>query len=117
MSLRDLLYEVEWLASTERDAGVAPGWRTRVQARLQWAQAKHGDAWRRRRVASLLQEIREEAADIPGWGVLAAQLVLADGELPEPDAVRLLGLLRQMAVYGALVDELVGQAEMVLAGR
>lgn len=114
---RDQAFEQVWLEVAEREAGVDSGWRARVRARLQWAQGKHGDAWKRRRLSAMLVEIREEAWDIPGWGVLAAQLINADTELTEHEAVRLLGLLRQMSVYGALVDELVGQALEVLGDR
>lgn len=114
---RDVNFESAWLESVEHDAGVDVGWRTRVRARLQWAQGKHGDRWLKMRLRNLLQEIRSETEDLGGWPVLAAQIVHAASELDEREAIHLLALLRHIAAYGAMADELVGQALDILGER
>lgn len=117
MIARDPAYEADWLHTIEREAGVDVGWGARVRARLQWAQGKHGDRWTRMLVRGLFREIRAECEDLGGWPVLAAQMIVASKELPDAEAMRLLGLLRQIAAYGAMADELVDQAISILGDR
>jgi hypothetical protein len=67
-------------------AEIAPALREQVVSRLEMGQARYGDAWVDRTLEELLGEMREEAADLLGWGLLAAQhpvLLGLDGEVFE----------------------------------
>ena len=51
-----------------------------VTERLDAGEATHGDRWRSMGAHRLLAEVREEAADIGGWGVLADQALDREGD-------------------------------------
>lgn len=72
-------------------------------------QRAYGDTWRDRHVGALIAEMREEAADIPGWGSFAALLL---AEHPDIDtAAKVDALLAQACEYAAAADVALAAAE------
>jgi len=106
-----------WLTVAEQIACVDAGWHARVLARLTWAQDVHGDRWTTMTVGELLAELRSEAEDLGGWGVLVVQLLeLEAHDVDDATRWRVDELVQEIAALGAQADELVGQALGVLAG-
>jgi hypothetical protein len=69
---RDLTCERRWLEDAEHDSSPS-GFAVHAQERLRDGQRLYGDRWADESMATLLTELREEAADLGAWGVLALQ--------------------------------------------
>lgn len=106
---RDLDLERGFLIAAERRAGGdAGGFTDRVLARLEHAEAQYGiDSFRTLGAAGLVNELREEALDLGGWGVLLVEVLVGDQALPPARAQRAKELLQQVAVLAVIADELL----------
>lgn len=89
--------------------------------RLDEGEATHGEKWRSQSVAELLAELREEAADIGGWGALTLER-LKDAGLSEPQTAAIHAAVLAAIGHGArahmelraaselLIDESLGRS-------
>ncbi len=112
---RDDELEQAFLAAAEQHAGVT-GYAARVRRRLDAGEQLYGaDAFRRRTPLELLDELREEAADLGGWAVLLAQVLNDDPQLAAPRARRARTDLQRVAAIGAVIDEVLARLARDLA--
>ena len=91
--------ELAWLESAELQAG-ASGFAEHVSDRLSAGDVRYGSRWTSLGLARLLDELREEAADLGAWGVLALQ-ALEHQDHPECRRKRIADRLHAAILAGA----------------
>jgi len=111
---REPKFEREFLGEAERLAGRGLGFAEEVKARLHRAERELGaDSFLNLGMHRLLTEIDEEALDVAGWAVLAAQASYAKVDDQEV-AGELRLVMQQIAAYGPVVHQLVADAQALL---
>jgi hypothetical protein len=107
MSVCDQRRELAFLAAAARGH---ESFVTQVRARLEAGEPEFGDSWAWIGIRRHLTELREEAADLGAWSVLADQALDHEQQLADADRDRTRAVLELAARRGAQVHQLLSSA-------
>jgi hypothetical protein len=115
-SHRDVAREGAWLQRAEQRAGLS-AFAEHAARRLAAGETAYGDRWVGLGLERLLRELREEAADLGAWGVLALQALDRAPSVPGPTRERLARSIYTAIVWGAHAHRALVIAQRDLAAE